>query len=672
MDTLRRKRRRSQNVNKFNLELYNSINDEERKLCYLKFILDPTYVFNDNQIIDLTNLVSNNFFYITIQENNNLGKKLIDQSELVNNLLPSYIIFYNRPNLNTKYSKISRIIRKYDLTSRNSFRYFRDHDEFNSFIKRDILTDEFQTMNFNITLYGKEVVHKSIYKKMRVKYDFHYILLNDYEATRAKIDFLKNKQLLEILGAEKIVIDRTFVKNKTISNMIGTGNDTIEYSSEKETSNLNKDIYNYKLTKGFFSSVDTFLKKVDEDKYILLSRKEILSDFELKTLIGSRIEKGLNEFNKIIKITKVSKKEMKLNVIFQSRFGISLGHKRNKKEENYFKIYSLFHGIEQLYCLDEIPLTYEGFKILNKLPDEEKDKYIDNFYIRFLKKNKCLSKHIQRLETNKIKKINASENKQDYYKKMSKNIKSFFTVEHLVESLQDINEVMLNQDGFDKMRINTIDNFQNYNNYKTKFLKRFVELNGINCHKFNEYIQLKYTKNSKDYIQTELKSFDTLKELVREFLCDPKYSILNERGYYFVFKDTSYFSAEESKERFIIYLTRYMKHVYNKIIERVHTLEFVEKHNNINILCKMDFYMFTKLCDHIVNNNDDLNDRNTVTMSHRISTSPLNNPEIIQDQEIVQQQEKIEFNRLLLCVSDNSLFNTEPSPTPTPRNIKFL
>ena len=84
----------------------------------------------------------------------------------------------------------------------------------------------------------------------------------------------------------------------------------------------------------------------------------------------------------------------------------------------------------------------------------------------------------------------------------------------------------------------------------------------------------------------------------------------------------------------------------------------------------MDFYMFTKLCDHIVNNNDDLNDRNTVTMSHRISTSPLNNPEIIQDQEIVQQQEKIEFNRLLLCVSDNSLFNTEPSPTP--HNIKFL
>jgi len=214
------------------------------------------------------------------------------------------------------------------------------------------------------------------------------------------------------------------------------------------------------------------------------------------------------------------------------------------------------------------------------------------------------------------------------------------------------------------MRINTIDNFQNYNNYKTKFLKRFVELNEINCHKFNEYIEIKYTKNSKDYIQNDLKSFDTLKEIVSEFLCDPKYSILNERGYYFVFKDSSYFSAQESKDRFIIYLTRYMKHVYNKILERNDTLEFIEKNNNINILCKMDFYMFTKLCDHIVNNNDDLNDRNTCTMSYRISTSPLNDPEII------QEQEKIEFNRLLLCVSDNSLFNTASSPPP--RTIKFL
>ena len=52
-------------------------------------------------------------------------------------------------------------------------------------------------------------------------------------------------------------------------------------------------------------------------------------------------------------------------------------------------------------------------------------------------------------------------------------------IEQLIESLQDPNEVKLNQDGFDTMRIGTIDNYENYNAYKKKFLKRFLEYNEI-------------------------------------------------------------------------------------------------------------------------------------------------------------------------------------------------
>jgi len=65
---------------------------------------------------------------------------------------------------------------------------------------------------------------------------------------------------------------------------------------------------------------------------------------------------------------------MKLNMVFNPTIGISLGFSKKKKQENFLKIYSNFYGIEQLYCLDEIPLTYEGFKILNNLKEEEKGK----------------------------------------------------------------------------------------------------------------------------------------------------------------------------------------------------------------------------------------------------------------------------------------------------------
>ena len=221
------------------------------------------------------------------------------------------------------------------MLSRNSIRIFRDSENFKTFLYNDVYQNEFQKKNINVTIYGDNMVNKSIYKKLNVKYDFYYVLLDDYETTQAKIDFLKNKQILELLGAEKIVIDREYLANKVISHMIGQGSDTIEHNNTNENSQTNKDLYKYKLTKGFYSSVEDFLRKVDQDKYILLSRQEIMSDFELKSLLGARIEKGLNEFNKIIRISKVSKKEMKLNMVFNPTIGISLGYSKKKKQENF-------------------------------------------------------------------------------------------------------------------------------------------------------------------------------------------------------------------------------------------------------------------------------------------------------------------------------------------------
>ncbi len=674
------RRRGSTHMKLLTTELHNCINDEERKNCYLKFILDQDFNFSDSNMVDFNNLVTKNYYYIQEEENENLGNKLINQNNQLNKMLPTYILFYNKPNVTKQYRKINNIISRNDLASRNSFKYFQDYDEFTNFIDNDVLVTDFQKNNFNVTLFGKEIIHKSIYKKMRVKYDFYYVLLNDFEATTAKIDFLKNKQLLELLGAEKIVIDRTFIKNKIISNMIGTGNENIEHHQEKEKIDENKDIYKYKLTRGFFSSVDDFLKKVDEDKYILLSRREIISDFELKSLLGSRIEKGLNEFNKIIKITNVSKKELKLNLIFQNNIGISFGNKSSNTEENYFKIYAKFYGIETLYCLDEIPLTYEGFKILNQIKNEdERAKYIDNFYVRYLKKRNCLSKHIQRLENNTLPAPKEGESdssdeclsqkadtKNDFYKRLLRNINSFMNVEHLVDSLQNINQVTLNQDGFDTMRLATIENFHNYNSYKKSFVKRFTELNDIDYKKFKDYIETVHKKDMKKYIEEDLKSFETLKDLLNSYLCDPLYSTLDERGHYFIFRDITDLTTEEKEERFRLYFNRYIKHIHKKTITDTDQLDFINE-NKINILCKLDFFMFNKLADYIVEQDTFiLEERRTGTCMHggfRMATTPQ---EVRTHSPGEREDDDPEYNQMYFCINDNSMFDT------LPRNKKLV
>ena len=642
----RNKRRQCVRHRRFSTDLNNSISTDEMKLCYLKYILDKDYEFTKEQIQDFDSLLTHKHFYIKEEENENIGKNYIHNNENMDKLLPTYLIFHNKQESIKKHNKIRKLINKNDLLSRNSLRIFRDCEHFKNFLSNDIYHNEFQKKNINVTVYGDNMVNKSIYKKLKVKYDFYYVLLDDYEATHAKIDFLKNKQILELLGAEKIVIDREYLANKVISHMIGQGSDKIEHNDTNENSQTNKDLYKYKITKGFYSSVDDFLRKVDQDKYILLSRYEILSDFELKSLLGARIEKGLNEFNKIIRISKVSKKEMKLNMVFNPTIGISLGFSKKKKQENFLKIYSKFYGIEQLYCLDEIPLTYEGFKILNNLKEEDKGKYINNFYIRYLKKNNCLSKHLQRIETNSNNENN-NQNRIDYYNNLVSNINSFMKIEQLIESLQDPDEVKLNQDGFDTMRIGTIDNYENYNAYKKKFLKRFLEYNEIDYEKFCGFIESVHKVDIKSFVANSLKSYMHIKDTLKEFMSCPEYTPCDEKGHYYVFNNKVSLSNEEKKKRFETFLVRYIKHVYNKILEDEHK-DFLNSFLNVEILYQMDYFMFSKLCEHITLN-DELEDR--LSDSGPPLALLLRQSTPITDYRHID----VEYNNKLLCMSESAM-----------------
>ena len=138
------RRRGSTHMKLLTTELHNCINDEERKNCYLKFILDQDFNFSDSNMVDFNNLVTKNYYYIQEEENENLGNKLINQNDQLNKMLPTYILFYNKPNVTKQYRKINNIISRNDLASRNSFKYFQDYDEFTNFIDNDVLVTDFQ------------------------------------------------------------------------------------------------------------------------------------------------------------------------------------------------------------------------------------------------------------------------------------------------------------------------------------------------------------------------------------------------------------------------------------------------------------------------------------------------------------------------------------------------
>ena len=378
------------------IELENSMNIQEEKLCYLKYFVNKNYELSEDDIYNIKRINTKEKYFFIEESTDNIGELLINNNSQLDKILPTYILFNNKNTNKKKWKKIKKIIIRNDLSSRNSIKIFKDLEEFNEYKNNYVYSNNFQRQNINITIYGDSVIHKTIYKKLKIKYDFYYINLEQYEEIKTKITFLKNKQLLELLGAEVILIDRQHLSKTINSHIIGLTNynvdENLQTTSENQNSEKNLDLYKYKIRKGFYTTVKDFFDKVDNDKFILLSREEIEKDFELKSLIGARIEKSLKEFNKIIYVSKRTNKEIKIELLLKQSYGLSFTKKQKNEDSNFLKIKAIFYGVEKLYCLDEIPLTYEGFKILNDIVDEnEKKKYIQNFYIRVLRKNNYLS-----------------------------------------------------------------------------------------------------------------------------------------------------------------------------------------------------------------------------------------------------------------------------------------
>ena len=611
-----------------NFELKMSINKEEQKLCYLKYFMDSEYQFTDEDREGFSTICHKNDFYVKEELQENIGKKYIYNHSLLDKQLPQYIVFYNKKERSKNSRKIEKIVNKNNLMSRNSLQFFRDYDQFKNF-SQSVYSNDFQLKNIGITIYGNEIIHKTIYKKLVVKYDFFYVLLQDYESIKAKIDFFKNKQLLELLGAQKIIIDREHLKNSTLSAMLGQKDLSVTASTSENSSETKTDIYNYKLTKGFYSKVEDFLEKVDNDKYILLSRQEINEDFELKSLVGARIEKGLNEFSKVINMSRISKKEMKLNTAFSSSLGITASGRKSSNEQDFLKIYSQFYEIEKLYNIDEIPITYEGFKILNNIQNGEKKKYIQNFYLRALKKNNILGMHLSLMENTLEKQPKQSKEKK--YKSTMDNITSYFQIEQLIESLRDPNDLFLNEEGFNTLRIVCSDNLDVA---KKKFLKRFVALNGIQYDHFLLYVKTKKKIEIDTFIHEKVRNYKHILKYTEEFMGHADYASCDERGFYFFGKQNQMSSAKELEKKIKKYIGRYCEKNYGSTDNDIGSKFDFLKGEKGSILLSFTYDLFKRMVEHILdlhNFQEQCCRTSTTHTGTPICRRPLSSPILIEE-----------------------------------------
>mgnify|MGYP007024791611 FL=1 len=603
----RPRRPRRPKPNEFKMAYINSINSDEQKLCFLKYLLTPNYVFTNENITILKQLNNKtpHYFKEDLEGNKNKGRMLIDAYNYINDHLPTYIIFkkqkHNYRNTN-KWRRIQNKINRNDLTSRNSIRIFQDFQNFKEYNSNYIYDTEFQRDNITISIYGDTIESNNIYKKIRVKYDIYYVNLKDYDTIITKINFIKNKQLLELLGAELIIIDRQNLSRDVNSHIVGITNysvtESLEIKNETANTEKNLDIYKYKLRKGFYSNVDAFLEKVDKDKYIILSRVEIETDFELKALIGARIEKSLKEFNKLIYVSKITNKEQKLELLINKSYGFSFGKTRNSNTTDFIKIKAIFYGVELLYCIDEIPLTYDGFRILNDIKTEEKRKYIENFYIRVLKKNNYMTRHIERMETqNNLDGDFLPE--ENHYHKLTQNINSYFNIEQLLESLTNPDDVSLNEKGFNTLRMRSMQhNRETYIRYKDKFINRVLKINNISSERFKDFLITKKRLQWGQFIELKIKTFAKIKQYVIEFLGNVEYCSINDIGYYFVFSNNNC----NKRKTIIHYARRFMLHHYNFTDVQIEVIiEYINNMSDeiIEIVFMLDYYSFKHLLSFI-------------------------------------------------------------------------
>ena len=409
--------------------------------------------------------------------------------------LPKYIMFNNKNNciFLTFLKKIKIILDKTVLESNDEikFSYFENIKYFidfktnliNNYLRFNFSIENNNIINnpiikkylkyININIYKNDIQPFIVYKKMRVKYDFYYIPLSNYNIVKTRIDIIKTIQILELLGCKTLNIHYKDIteQNKKFVNNLNTEFVNIDngVATKKYNENENSRSNSYEFIDKLFLDEEDLLTFINLNSHIFMDNSDYLSDIELRFLIRSRINSYLKEYSRSFFLKKLNSIEINIQACVKnlySNIGLNFKYNTSKYSESSFIINCVFFSLNDINDISSLPLDSIGFYTIKKKLFEDKH---DNI-INLLNKQP---------DVNNIVIINLNLNK--YFAKI---------IEIMDDNMYKINildinyETTISRENITNLELNNNDNNKNEKFIKeiTKFLERLLNI------KYKKYI----------------------------------------------------------------------------------------------------------------------------------------------------------------------------------------
>lgn len=616
----------------------------------------------------------------------NEGKLLCSFVEDMDRFLPRYILF--KPELVTYYRKNRWGTKKYvckdkrwdclcDIVQRDSsnscdnyLEFFKNKYGFEQFKKKYIkeyceknedIDELFINNNVHVAFHGNEITQYVIYKKLQVKFDFYYIPISIYNTMKAKIDLMKTTQILELLGPKKIYVKAEEDKRRSSSINMGVNTNVADLSvgvnsEEEDEDHLGRGT-TYNIKSGFFFNIEELIEHIANVKHIFMSREDYEKDFELRYLIRSRIRSFLKSYTRTLHIKKLSSLETKMQVALSniySKIGMNFKYNNEKCHESTVIIHCKFFGVEELALVDELPLDFEGFKIILDKYTEEKyihgrrytelnkkkgEKDIQKFVERVM--DKAEIRHIHDYFTKRTEEEIAENPKIKEYVEKFESIDQYSDIKNLILLIRsDVNYTLLNENGFNLIRHKPRDDYLRDVRIFTKRLLKHHKIEDQEKELFKDFP----TEKLKDDIFMTFDNFKDLKKMINKLLENPLTTSVNRAGYT-ILNDKGMFSktTPDYINNMTIFLKRFIgKHKLNEgyydLLNQVSTnkmKKLFEKYDNIKYIQRNPnfYYKLKSIIEEEENEKMKINEYNLKMSIHSKSDSESESIVIIDDTE---------------------------------------
>lgn len=281
---------------------------------------------------------------------------------------------------------------------------------------------------------ANQVLPFVVYKKVAMKHSVMYVALSNYTKVKNQIEVLKFTQLLEYLGAKRIVYKKrttrhtTRTRKATIAARLLHTSAMVHHHAEEETCTTRETEYDANCSFQF--SIRAFLENVDSSPFAYFRMEDIHHDIELKHLLRSRIKEYMNHYTRTFETSRQIENEIriqteitKLSTLFKMNMDTS--HLEYTMET--VEVDVEFFPVEELCDIHNVPVSFSGFQLMRRIAGSDQDVRVHTrlFYERFLAKmGISIGVHQEAL-------LSGHE-----YKQLVENIHTFYDMHHAYHHLK--------------------------------------------------------------------------------------------------------------------------------------------------------------------------------------------------------------------------------------------